>query len=73
MKEFYVEAMAVYMRELEDNAAVRNDAYYKASNAMHRGDVVNYNKWCDKVKECNTQQINLIRELNVIKAAYAAI
>lgn len=73
MKNIIEEAMAVYMKELDKISVVRNDAYYKASNAMHRGDVVNYNKWCKKVLDCNNRQIKLNNELNELKAAYAAI
>ncbi len=73
MKNIIEEAMAVYMKELDKISVVRNDAYYKASNAMHRGDVVNYNKWCTKVQECNTKQVELTKDLNNLKAVYAAI
>ena len=73
MKNIIEEAMAVFMKELDNILVVRNDAYNKALNAMHRGDVVNYNKWCEKVKECNSRQIELSNELNEIEAVYAAI
>jgi len=73
MKTIIEEAMAVYMNELEKISVIRNDAYYKASNAMHRGDARNYNVWAKKVQECNDRQIELNNELNELKAAYAGV
>ena len=73
MKNIIEEAMVVFMKELDSIVVIRNDAYTKALNAMHRGDVTDYNKWCEKVLECNNRQVELNNELNAIKAAYAAI
>ena len=73
MKNIIEEAMAVFMKELDSIVVIRNDAYSKAVNAAGRGDIVNYNKWCKKVQECNARQIELSNELNEITAAYAAI
>lgn len=73
MKNIIEEAMAVFMNELDKIVVIRNDAYAKAVNAAWRGDVVDYNKWCKKVQECNARQIELNNELNQINAVYAAI
>ena len=74
MKKIYLaEAIEVYGMEIDSTRKMYTDHYNKACYALRRGDFSNYRKSMDQAANMNMKLMKLGKELNVIKAAYAAI
>ena len=72
-KMFYSELIKTYKTKIDEITRLYNDAIYKAINAGHRGDVVNYKKNFIKAEDYKAQMVELNRCLNMTRDAFNAI